>query len=228
MLMNSVTLENKIDGEPDHILKILTIGDQCVGKTSLLNVISGNTFDYESPATIGIDFHSLYAMAIDDEGIGTRYRLQMWDCSGQNRFQSIVASYYRHAHVILIVYDVTNSYSFHRVSEWKRSLDDVLAPNSYITFLIANKTDSPSTLHEVSTEHGKNLSIDLGFNGFFEVSARTQSNLQSSFKSIISQTNDCVKSGTLSVSTVHLRQTVSLDDDDSVKYNACLHGCAIS
>lgn len=223
--MNSVILKPKLDSEPDYNIKVLTIGDQSVGKTSLLKSISTNNFDSQSPATIGIDFHSLHAI-VTDKTDETRYRLQMWDCSGQSRFQSIVASYYRHAHAILIVYDVTNSSSFHRVAAWKRSLDDVLDPNMYITFLIANKTDFPLTEHEVSTIDGDRLALDLGFNGFYEVSARTQFNLPSAFKSIVSQVHNCIKSGALIVPSVMHREIINLEDNAGS--NACLHGCTIS
>ena len=38
-----------------------------------------------------------------------------WDTAGQERFRTITSSYYRGAHGIIVVYDVTEMDTFHAV-----------------------------------------------------------------------------------------------------------------
>ena len=47
-----------------------------------------------------------------------RVKLQIWDLAGQERFRTAVASYYRGALGVILVYDVTNRESFHNIGYW--------------------------------------------------------------------------------------------------------------
>lgn len=46
-----------------------------------------------------------------------------WDTAGQERFRTITSSYYRGAHGIIIVYDVTDPESFKNVGNWMEEID---------------------------------------------------------------------------------------------------------
>lgn len=43
---------------------------------------------------------------------GEVVKLQIWDTAGQERFRTITGSYYKGAHAIIIVYDITKPESF--------------------------------------------------------------------------------------------------------------------
>ena len=49
--------------------------------------------------------------------------VQIWDTAGQERFRTITQSYYRGAHGIFIVYDITDYDSFKNVQDWLREID---------------------------------------------------------------------------------------------------------
>lgn len=49
---------------------------------------------------------------------GERTSLQIWDTAGQERFRSIARSYFRKAHGVLLLYDVTSEHSFLSVRAW--------------------------------------------------------------------------------------------------------------
>lgn len=62
--------------------KLVFLGDQSVGKTSIITRFMYDTFDTTYQATIGIDFLSK-TMYLDDRTV----RLQLWDTAGQERFR---------------------------------------------------------------------------------------------------------------------------------------------
>ena len=87
--------------------KLVFLGEQSVGKTSLITRFMYDTFDVNYQATIGIDFLSK-TMYLDDRTV----RLQLWDTAGQERFRSLIPSYIRDSSVAIIVYDVTSKLPF--------------------------------------------------------------------------------------------------------------------
>uniref|UniRef100_A0A7N2LEL4 Uncharacterized protein n=1 Tax=Quercus lobata TaxID=97700 RepID=A0A7N2LEL4_QUELO len=82
--------------------KLVFLGDQSVGKTSIITRFMYNKFDNTYQATIGIDFLSKI-MYLEDRTI----RLQL---AGQERFRSLILSYIRDSSVAVIVYDVAMHY----------------------------------------------------------------------------------------------------------------------
>ena len=87
--------------------KLVFLGDQSVGKTSIVTRFMYDTFDSTYQATIGIDFLSK-TMYLEDRTV----RLQLWDTAGQERFRSLIPSYIRDSSVAVIVYDITSKFIF--------------------------------------------------------------------------------------------------------------------
>lgn|SRR3990167_419758 len=88
--------------------KLVFLGDQSVGKTSIVTRFMYDTFDSTYQATIGIDFLSK-TMYLEDRTV----RLQLWDTAGQERFRSLIPSYIRDSSVAVIVYDITSMFYVH-------------------------------------------------------------------------------------------------------------------
>jgi len=73
--------------------KIVVLGSQGVGKTSLVHRYVRNAFTPPTTtSTIGASFVTKRVMDIDTS---TTVRLQIWDTAGQERFRSISKLYYR-------------------------------------------------------------------------------------------------------------------------------------
>ncbi|PPQ98142.1 hypothetical protein CVT26_003186 [Gymnopilus dilepis] len=120
---------------PPKRTKIVLLGDQSVGKTSLITRFMYDTFDNTYQATIGIDFLSK-TMYLEDRTV----RLQLWDTAGQERFRSLIPSYIRDSSVAIVVFDITNRQSFLSTTKW---IDDVRSErgNDVIIVLVGNKAD---------------------------------------------------------------------------------------
>ncbi|MCL7044225.1 hypothetical protein MKW94_001084, partial [Papaver nudicaule] len=84
---------------------------------------------------------------------------QLWDTAGQERFRTITSSYYRGAHGIIVVYDVTDQESFNNVKQWLNEIDRY-ASESVNKLLVGNKCDLTAN-KVVSYEAGKFHSVNL-------------------------------------------------------------------
>ena len=79
----------------------------------------------------------------------------MWDLTGQDRFKTITKNYYRGAHGVAVVYDITDRESFQKVSEWLSGVDENCGENTQ-RILIGNKNDL-ETERDVSFKEGEEL-----------------------------------------------------------------------
>ncbi|KAI0064532.1 ras-domain-containing protein [Artomyces pyxidatus] len=156
--------------------KIVLLGDQSVGKTSLITRFMYDTFDNTYQATIGIDFLSK-TLYLDDRTV----RLQLWDTAGQERFRSLIPSYIRDSTVAIVVFDITNRQSFLSTSKW---IDDVRSErgNDVMVVLVGNKADL-SDKRQVTLEEATAKSQQLNIM-FMETSAKAGHNVKSLFKKI--------------------------------------------
>nr|XP_027108714.1 ras-related protein RABC2a-like [Coffea arabica] len=124
----------------DYSFKILLIGDSGVGKSSLvLSFISQQYLQDLSP-TIGVDF-KIKLLTFG----GKRMKLTIWDTAGQERFGTLTSSYYRGAHGIILVYDVTRRETFTNLSEiWAKEVELYSTNHDCIRILVGNKVDRVS------------------------------------------------------------------------------------
>ena len=75
---------------------------------------------------------------------------QIWDTAGQERFRTITATYYRGAHGVIVVYDVTDPQTFISIKKWLTEIQTHC--DEVPRVLVGNKLDSPN---RVVTEPGK-------------------------------------------------------------------------
>jgi small GTP-binding protein len=120
----------------NYQISICLLGDCNVGKTSILNRYTNNSFIIDHINTIGCDF-KLVSLIIND----SRIKIQIWDTSGQERFKSIATNYYRNAHSFMFVFDLTSYISFVNIKEWIETAYSVNKNHMNINILIGNKND---------------------------------------------------------------------------------------
>ena len=167
--------------QKELLYKILLLGDSSVGKTCFLMRYSDNTFQEIHMSTIGLDY-KLKNVQLDD---GKIVKIQIWDTAGQDRFRSITKNYYKGAHGIILIYDVTSRKTFENVKNWVSQIKEEVS-DKVIIILVGNKIDDESN-RKVSKEEGKKMANDCGLD-FFETSAKSGLNIDSTFNELVKKT----------------------------------------
>ncbi|RYP57439.1 hypothetical protein DL770_010671 [Monosporascus sp. CRB-9-2] len=164
------------------VLKLLCIGPSGAGKSALLVRYCEDQFDPESlTATIGIDF-KMKKLAVR----GKAYRLNIFDTAGQERFRTLSTSYYRGAHGVIIVYDISSRRSFLGLEKWVDEARSNASPGA-VLYLVGSKLDkAASGGRAVSFEEGKAFAEAHGI-GFCEVSSKTRENVRTPFLEVVDQ-----------------------------------------
>ncbi|KAL6865149.1 hypothetical protein ACP4OV_016300 [Aristida adscensionis] len=165
--------------EYDYLFKLLLIGDSSVGKSCLLLRFADDAYVDTYISTIGVDF-KIRTVDLD----GKTVKLQIWDTAGQERFRTITSSYYRGAHGIIIVYDVTDMESFNNVKQWLSEIDRYASDN-VCKLLVGNKCDLVDS-KVVETEKAKAFADSLGI-PFIETSAKESINVEEAFLTMSSE-----------------------------------------
>mmetsp|Transcript_13476 Transcript_13476/g.31963 ORF Transcript_13476/g.31963 Transcript_13476/m.31963 type:complete len:215 (+) Transcript_13476:90-734(+) len=157
--------------------KVVVLGDEAAGKTSLVRRYMYGTFEEGVQPTVGMDFQSKTAYLED----GRSMRLQLWDTAGQERFRSLIPSYIRDAAAAVIVYDITRQASFQGTRAW---ISDVRAERGEeaVLAVVGNKLDLADE-RQVSEEEGRELAKELGVL-FLETSAKRGENVNALFQQV--------------------------------------------
>eukprot|EP01155_Anaeramoeba_flamelloides_P002351 Anaeramoba_flamelloidesa1058030_33.p1 GENE.a1058030_33~~a1058030_33.p1 ORF type:complete len:206 (+),score=36.65 a1058030_33:20-637(+) len=156
--------------------KICFIGDEGVGKTSIITRFIYESFDPETQSTVGVDFLSK-TIHIENQSI----RLQLWDTAGQERFRCLLPSYIRNSSLAVLVFDVTNQQSFENLDFWLQTVKEIRGED-VIIFYIGNKTDLKEQ-RKISTEDLKKKAEEKGFI-YFETSAKSGFNIKQMFQKV--------------------------------------------
>uniref|UniRef100_UPI00358E61EF ras-related protein Rab-37-like isoform X1 n=1 Tax=Myxine glutinosa TaxID=7769 RepID=UPI00358E61EF len=156
---------------------VMLVGDSGVGKTCLLVRFKDGAFLSGSfISTVGIDFRNK-VVAVDD----AKVKLQIWDTAGQERFRSVTHAYYRDAHALLLLYDITNRPSFENIRAWLTEIHEY-AQQNVVIMLLGNKGDM-TTERVVKKDEGERLAKEYGI-PFMETSAKTGLNVELAFTAI--------------------------------------------
>ena len=177
------TFNTKMSDDQKHVFKVLLLGDSTVGKTCFLMRFTENTFQEIHMSTIGLDYR-FKKMTLENQEVAT---VQIWDTAGQDRFRAITKNYYKGAHGILLIYDVTNQKSFDNVKNWVGQIREN-ASEKAIIYIVGNKVDD--TAHRVvSKEQGEETAKEFNLK-FYEASAKEDINIAPTFQALV---NDIYK-----------------------------------
>lgn len=140
----------------DYLFNCLTLGNQKVGKTSILSKCFDNNF-YSS-------YKDFFTKIIREKG--KNVKIMAWD---PMNIRPIMGSHYRFKCAVILVFDLTDEQSFNQLDNW---MDDIkmCMDNDPLIILIGNKVDlveQRKVSYESAKQYGESNSMH-----YIEVSAK--------------------------------------------------------
>ena len=151
----------------ENLFKVILLGEIMVGKTNLINILTGGKFNENETAT------SASTSAMKDLLVkGDKYTIQIWDTIGQEKLRNLTKLFYNNSKIVIFVYDITRKETFEEIKNyWVKDVEEKLGKN-IIKGIVANKIDLFLN-EQVTQEEGEEYaeSIDALF---ITTSAKTE------------------------------------------------------
>ncbi|MEM2109949.1 MAG: Rab family GTPase [Candidatus Odinarchaeota archaeon] len=164
-----------------YVFKLVVLGDERVGKTSLIFRYTERRFLGDYKPTIGIDF-SAKLVEVGKYNVD----LIIWDLGGQEKYRILRKHYLEGARGAILVFDLTNRQSFEHLNSWYNDLQQNCS--GVPSILVGNKADLTAD-RKVSPEEGRRKAEELGIK-YVECSAKDGTDVDDAFKNITQQMID--------------------------------------
>ena len=155
-------------------------------------------------SSIGVDFKTKQ-IDLDDRLIN----LQIWDTAGHEKFRTITTSYYKSAHAIIILYDITQKASFDHIRNWITEIDK-FGKQGVLKVIVGNKLDMENN-RKITKEAAENLALKYGIK-LWEVSAKDNTNIEEMFldtiKTLLEKNSKIISEGSSMVTNIQLNKNV--------------------
>ena len=171
-------MDKEQDEEDYRLYKILLLGDCAVGKSCLLLRYCENSFQESHLATIGLDFR-LKTITLENN---RKIRIQIWDTAGEDRFRAITKNYYKGAHGIILIYDVTDQQSFQHIKDWVDKIKEE-SNEGVIIYLVGNKIDLIDK-RIITNADGNKLAEEIKIK-YYETSAKDSTGGKEVFENLV-------------------------------------------
>ncbi|CAM6105170.1 unnamed protein product [Calypogeia fissa] len=137
-------------------VKVVVVGNGCVGKTSMIRQFCKGVYNPEYKKTIGVDFLEKVQFV---RGLDEDVKLMLWDTAGQEQFHAMTRSYYRGARVAALCFSTVDRASFEAIRSWKEKVEDECGEIPMV--LVQNKVDLLENA-AVSRQEAEELATELG------------------------------------------------------------------
>jgi Ras-related protein Rab-1A len=162
----------------EYVFKVIVVGDNNVGKTSIISKFAQTQFKETCIPAIGATICEKVLYVNE-----TPVKFLIYDITGQEQFYNMREYFYHGSHGVLLVFDITNSTSFNDIRIWYQNIKKYLGDRDLIIgTIIGNKNDMMEK-RKVKKKIAINLSNEISFN-YFETSALTGENIEDIFKEI--------------------------------------------
>ena len=168
--------------EINQTYKIILLSCTPAGKTCILNRFVANIYRQYTDTTTCMT-QNTKAILLDN---GKKVRLEIWDTNSNEKRRAINRIFYKVADGIILIYDITNRYSFEMLDHLFNEI--IYCYSKYIPiFLVGNKIDLED-LREITFEEGEEFSKKHGLM-FCECSAKYGANIDFIFNKLANEIN---------------------------------------
>ena len=154
--------------------KILVLGEIAAGKTCLIIRYTNGNFKEDSISTIGVDVKSK-----DVTVNKVKYKLNIWDTAGQEKFYSIGKTYYNGVNGIVIAFDLSEEGAIKKLNGWLSKLKENIDSTVIPIVIAGTKCDLKNI--QIKKE-AINVIASLHKSKYFETSAKNNINVDEAFQ----------------------------------------------
>ena len=128
---------DELDSEDTKDVKIILLGENGVGKTSIIKRYIDNKFNPDiQNETLGSNY---FTKVIKNNK--ENYRLKIWDTNGQEKYHSVTKLFIQGSNIVLLIYSIDSKESLENLDFWYNNMKSILDGDNYIFAVIANKND---------------------------------------------------------------------------------------
>ena len=167
-------------------IKIITLGNSAVGKSSFILKYTDNVFSLDYLTTLGVDYKHKKIKLKNGKDV----RLRIFDTAGQERFKSVSASFVKKADGVILIYDIGEKDSFEAVDNWIKSIREI-GKDKLPIILVGNKCDLSDDKRQVSLKEGQDKANEFNI-PFYETSCKEGINIKEVFEKLI---DDIIEKG---------------------------------
>ena len=160
-------------------IKIITLGNSAVGKTSFIVQYTENKYYSEYMTTLGVDYKQKKIQLKNGKDI----YLRIFDTAGQERFRSVSASFIKKADGIILIYDISSKDSFKSIGNWMEDIKDI-GKDKIPVILVGNKCDLPDEKRVISQKEGEEKAEEFKI-PFYETSCKDVINIKEVFEKLV-------------------------------------------
>ena len=171
-------------------IKVITLGNSSVGKTSFLMKYIDNSFTLTYTTTLGVDFKQKKIKLKNGKDV----RLRIFDTAGQERFKAVSVSFIKKADGVILIYDISDIESFEAVENWIKSIREI-GKEKLPIILVGNKCDLSDDKRMISLKEGQDKADEFNI-PFYETSCKEGINIKEVFEKLI---DDIIEKGSKNI-----------------------------
>ncbi len=178
--INNIYEGKKIMSKIDFTFKILMLGSESTGKTSLSERYITGVFNPDTKLTVGVEFY-VKTVEIDTKEGKKIVKLQIWDLGGEKRFRFLLPTYCLGSSGAFFLYDITRPETLDALDSWIQIIRE--KNNDIPIYLVGNKIDLENA-RKIPNEYGEQTADMNDLVGHIEVSAKRGDNVEKVFQEL--------------------------------------------
>ena len=171
-----------LNAEFEYSIKLLLLGDSCVGKSNFIYRFINNEFKGQHLTSSGIELKST-ELIINNK----KLHLQLWDTAGQEKYRSVTKTLFSKVQGFIAMFDLTKEETFVDIKSWIELIKEECG-NHIPILLVGNKSDLKDQQF-IPEEMIKKYTEDQNLE-YIQTSSKTGDNIKKAINMICKQISE--------------------------------------